>query len=52
MRGELYPDRNGAHRQMGPLDSCDTCSGRGWYDTEEGEKYCDCPCGELRKDIE
>lgn len=34
MKGELYPARSCMHRQMGPMDSCDTCAGRGYYSRE------------------
>jgi hypothetical protein len=34
VKGEVYPARNVLHRNMGPLDSCEKCHGRGWYPQE------------------
>jgi hypothetical protein len=56
--GDLYPDRHAGHKYMGPTESCEKCRGRGWFpDTDEeghetGERYCTCPCGKLRRELE
>ena len=43
------------HRWMGPPEVCpDRCYGRDWYYDEVSplETYCDCPAGQLRRELE
>ena len=52
----LHPDRHLGHKYMGTPDMCDhlggICGGRGWYEDEGGDRYCDCPCGEERRRVD
>ena len=51
-------ERHCMHKRMLPIDSCDTCGGRGWYETDpegpdEGrERYCACGAGALRRRVD
>ena len=60
--GDAYHDRLSWHKWMGPTESCDQCYGSGVVcdssrypegdDYSYDEKYCDCPCGRLKKSLE
>lgn len=53
MKGDVHPNRSCIHRYMGPVDSCDKCGGRGYFiDETQREKYCDCPCGDKRRETD
>jgi hypothetical protein len=51
-------ERHSLHARMLPRDSCDTCGGRGYYETDpesedEGrERFCNCASGALRRRVD
>lgn len=45
----LYPNRNAMHRNMGPPELFPCCGARGYFPTEDGERYCDCAAGAERR---
>lgn len=53
-----YKNRNCLHRYMAPWQSCERCSGRGYYPSvdadgyEDGSLYCACAAGEMRRKVE